>query len=62
MQDIYESKQSWMSDKLLSFSYSIFPILFCFFCVTFFLFLSISIIEVYSIKQMVTIGNEVSLF
>lgn len=53
---------SLMTDKLLSVVYRVFPYLFCFFCITFFLFLSFSIIEVYSIKKMVHFSNEVFLF
>ncbi len=62
MQNIHVNQRAWMIDRLSLFSYRLFPLLFCFFCVIFFVFLSFSIIEVYSIKQMVSFGNEISIF
>lgn len=37
--------------KALAFGYSLFPIIFCFFCVSLFLFLSLSIVHEYSFKR-----------
>ena len=62
MRDVFSNRRGRIIDRLLSFGYRIFPVLFCFFCISFFLFLAISIIEVYSVRQMVAFGNEVSLF